>query len=106
MWDQAKNEWIKLCKKSVKPKIEIDKKDERVMISIKDDNSEKIKHALPNKDSALFKVDEKKLSCQWMTNKDIIQNQAITVHIFFKTQTNYQQFVDIFLRLQCAQIDV
>ena len=102
MWDQAKTEWIKLCPKSSDPHIRVyADQSNKIVISVADNtNSIKLKHIMPDN----FKEKASKLSCQWIASHDCIQNDAITVSVFFKTSETFKHFVDLFKVAKCLKI--
>merc|ERR1712207_29610 len=73
----------------------------KILISVADNtNSIKLKHIMPDN----FKEKASKLSCQWIASHDCIQNDAITVNVFFKTSETFQHFVDLFKVTKCLKI--
>ena len=99
MWDLVKSEWTKLCPKASNPTIKIyaDEQD-KMTVAVRDADSSKLNHAIPQADKAKFKVKETRLSCQWMTDQDCIQNQETTINILFKTKQAFDSFLDVFER--------
>merc|ERR1712176_1174804 len=70
----------------------------KTIIAIKNTDATHINHTFPDTISANFSQNDSKLSCQWMTNRDSIQNKQITINIFFKTQPQYEAFTSLFLQ--------
>lgn len=100
-WNAASSKWDKVSKRGT---VEIyDGKDGEKWVVIKE-GSERVKHIVPNRNSAAFKQNSERMSCQWMGRDDVVLKGEVTLTVYFNDRGVFDRFVTQFQSSMAANI--